>query len=522
MHEFVRHLIPDDIMHTLVPHDFEQQQATLKRPSQRGFLNAVKNVLFHDDSWVIKSFQKAETYAKVTAPRNISTLPHAHNFRLGQFTYPLAAIMKNVHWYVFGNHPRAISARMHEKFKDATTLVPTDVSKNDGSMGYFDNALMSMVYHRAYAPEYTKEIRGLLLKEQHARGVTQTGVRYEVDYNTLSGSSITSFRNSVANALRNYIALRHTLTPSEAWDGLGTYGGDDGITANVEPKILTSVFAKTGMLIKAKSQPSNQPIDFLGRIYLDLTTTDHSIIDPMRHLLKLHMTVQPACVPDEVVLWLKAEAYKVTDAATPIIKQWSDMIMRVVPSPSDAARERANKFKNLDISYWAQYESPFAFDFSQDLARDVVCKTTGLEPQDLDLLITTLDSVMSYEELKNIRPFVDRDVKVEIPASMGHDLKYPTDKIAEHSTLVRSQPVVDEPKLTAREKKIAGKTKALAAKQIGLPKKPKPLTLKLCSFVAAAKKCPYPRCKFSHDLTQQPAARSRARPSVAPARVPRK
>lgn len=514
MHEFVQHLISDEEAHTLVPHAFDQQEATLKRPSQRGFLAAVKHLLFHDDSWLVRSFQKSEMYAKITAPRNISTLPHAHNFRLGQFTYPLANKMKSVHWYAFGNHPREISARMHTKFQNATHLVPTDVSKNDGSMGYFDNALISMIFHRAYAPQYTKELRSLLMKEQHARGVTQTGVKYEVDYNTLSGSSITSFRNSNANAVRNYIALRHTLNPQEAWACLGIYGGDDGIIADIDPKILTSVFCKTGMLIKAKSQPSNQPIDFLGRIFMDLTTSDHSIIDPMRHLRKLHMTVQPACVPDDVVLWLKAEAYLITDAQTPIIREWANMITRVVPQPSEATRERVSRYRNLDASYWSQYESPFAYDFSQDLARSIVCTSTELEPQDLDKLIDTLNNIKTYDELKSLSIVFDRDVVVEVPAVLGHDVVLPAKPVIEHSTAVKAQAKVSEPRLSNKHLNKAHSVKRTAEKLIGEPIRPKPLTTKLCNNIIKGIPCPYQNCKFSHDLTHAPAQRSRSRRNI--------
>jgi len=505
LREFVKLCVPEYLAHTFVPYDYDQQYATLKRQSQRGFLSSVSHVLYHDDRWYVKSFQKAEAYSKVAAPRNISTLPAEHNARLGQFIGPLADHMKTLHWYAFGKHPRKLSRLMHIKFSEASTLVPTDVDKNDGSMGYIHQMLNNSILYRAYAPEHHSALKRLNVKEQYAKGTTNTGVHYVAENNTLSGSAITTFRNGNSNAFSNYCALRACNDATTSWAKLGMYGGDDGITADIDPKHLAATFAKMGMSIKAKSQPAGLPIDFLGRIYLDLTTCSHSIIDPMRHAVKVHITTQPSVVPDNVVLWQKAIAYMVTDSELPIISNWAKMIMRVIPRPTDAVFGKWQNTGRTDANYWSQFENPYDQDYSQDLARDVMCQSMGITGAEVDILCQSLDDISTPEQLMSYASIVERQVVVTVPVALAGELMV-TDapprshqsKVAKNARAVPNPMPTKAQVVSSRsiQKNIEGKN--------GAPRPPYKLTRQLCRYVVGGTICPFVECKYSHDLVSDP------------------
>jgi hypothetical protein len=435
--EFVNMLIPDEDVGTLVPYDYDDQFKRFTKPTQRSLVEAAKNYLNYDDIWTVKSFQKAETYGKITAPRNISTLPMHHNFRLGQYSYALSEhIFKTSHWYAFGLHPTEITKRVQTKVSKARFVVPTDISKCDGSTGYIHYCLTQAVVMRAFAPEYHNEVLALLKKEAYAKGVTSHGLVYEVDYNTLSGSSMTSWRNSVINAFLNYVAIRtNILDPKEAYEALGIYGGDDGITCDIDPSILERIVAKMGMLLKAEKLDIGSPIPFLGRLYIDPWTTNESIIDVCRQVKKFHLTSSPTIVPTNLVLYRKAEGYCITDKDTPIISDWCNWVKKNVPAPSDADLKRFQKYLDVDTTFWSKYDSPFPTITSHDLVRSIVCTNMSITPNQLDEFKIKLSNIHSFD-LDSVKDFFTPVLKIEIEASYRGNLV--NGNAPNHQTLVKN------------------------------------------------------------------------------------
>jgi len=481
MTEFLSHMIPAGEAQSLAPTDFDAQWSQFKRPSQRGFIRQVAHVMFFP-RFFIKSFQKAESYGKVTDPRNISTLPMDHNFKLGQFSTALVnQYFKPAHWYAFGKHPRVFSARLNEMVQGHTQVVATDLSKCDGSTGLIHYNLTVALVTRAFHPRHHKEIFDLLRKEANGKGVTSHGLRYDTQYNTLSGSSMTSWRNSIINAFTNYVALRYTMDSTEAYRNLGLYGGDDGVSICVEPATLEKVFAKMGMLLKAELVAVGQPLGFLGRLYIDPWTTTESIIDIKRQMAKFHLTATPAIVPTNVALRRKAEAYLVTDPDTPVVAHWSRYILRNYAAATEGDLHRCRKYLNVDTYWWSrandhtdEFETPFPPIMDHNATRDLACANLGITPDKLDAIITMLDNDV-YPV--NIMPDPPR---IEIPVAMNGIIQQPL-----------------EPRdLHRNDHQAAIKSKAKRAIR------PHTKTPTVCRHFLKGQ-CNYKNCKFAHIKRKQ-------------------
>jgi len=432
--EFASMLVPDEIANTLCPEGYDYLYDQWNRPIQRTMLDKVKHVLYFEKPWAVKSFQKAEMYAKITYPRNISTLPTGHNARGGQFAYVFSKyILKDCHWYAFGKHPSTISHNLHDKVRRSTKVIPTDLTKLDGSCGFFHTHIVKTCAIRAFAIPYKNELSRLMDREAHARGFTNHGICYEAEDNTLSGSSWTSARNSLANAACVYIALRQSgLDPKQAYAALGIYGGDDGITCDIDENLLTKVFAKTGLVLKAEVLHQGNPVPFLGRYFIDPWTLPDSVADVPRQLRKLHMTATPDSVPTPVVLRRRAEAILVTDSNTPVLSNWARAILRIV-APNERDKIRYEHYLKRDLNYWSKFNDPFPPTQDLELAQKVVDELFG---NNLHVIALTmrLDDATTLNDIQYLVD--DTPPKVEIPAIM-HGVVLTPKNIANHQATLR-------------------------------------------------------------------------------------
>lgn len=418
LHEFARLLVPDHIANTLVPQDFSYMTEQWKRPTQRSLLDRVKHVLYHVKPWAVKSFQKAESYAKVTHPRNISTLPTGFNARLGQFYYPLSEfVMKPAHWYAFGRAPQEIGRAVMAKATGRQRVIIDDTTRLDGSCGEFHHLINKTCAIRAFAPQYKAELSSLLEREAHATGFTSFGLDYKADFNTLSGSSDTSTKNSNTTAFLHYVERRISgLQPIEAYEALGMYGGDDGITFDCNPDVLSRVYAKTGLLVKTDIVEAGGPVPFLGRYFLDPWTVPNSICDIPRQLRKLHLTATPKTVSTDLILLRKAEAILVTDPETPILSTWAKRVVDFTQHVDQRAKLRMEHLLLRDISYWSRFEDPFPPCENKDLV-NTVAKSMFADPAKVDLLEAHLQQAIKLTDLPllidDTPPKVDIDAVVQ-------------------------------------------------------------------------------------------------------------
>jgi hypothetical protein len=144
-----------------------------------------------------------------------------------------------------------------------------------------------------------------------------------------SGSPFTTYGNTPLTALFAYIALRLTgLSDREAWDALGIYSGDDGITANLPPGSCAEAADAMGFLVKPFKRTLY--IGFLGRNFFDpIHGSFSSIQSPLRTLSKLHTTLLniDEFTAEETML-MKAICLQVTDKESDFFGDWSRKVLK--------------------------------------------------------------------------------------------------------------------------------------------------------------------------------------------------
>lgn len=464
--EFVEMLVPSTSAGTLAPLNHDHMAAKFDRPTQKSLLEQVKTTMLMMAPKV-KSFQKAEAYAKVVHPRNISTLPMDHNFTLGQFMYPfMDACLKTSHWYAFGKTPRQISELLHDKAQHSTYAVPTDADKLDGSVRALLRDLFLACMLRAYPVEYHDLIRKLENQERHIIASTANGVKYDTGDTILSGSVITSVLGSIINAFLNFCALRHHYPCQRAYDALGVYGGDDGVTFDLPPNTLMRTVARFGMSFKAEAIAKGNPVPFLGRIYLDPWTTVESICDVLRQFRKLHLTATPKVVPSWLVLHRKATGLLTTDSNTPIITAWARAVIRLVAPIAPQHRQYAATL--VDRSYWSKFASDVQFvaPTDDDYAITIVCDNLDTTAAEIERVEQIFNKASKLEDLF-VEKLFHTEMKVLIDAVVGREI-------------VHAQPRITIPEMVAAKSQ---------------------LKISLCRFIAKNEPCKYgDKCKFSHHL----------------------
>lgn len=418
--EFSERLIPDSQMHTGVPWSTGQVMERQNRPTQvNSWLMDRVTSFMHP--FRVKAFQKSETYTGTKYPRNISTTNADHRTRYGSFIYPFCdAVLKATSWYAFGKTPKEIADRLHEVVRGANVVIPTDFSSWDGThslpLCLFERALG----RRYFAPRHHAEWDTLVMSQYNAPGSTRFGVKYSTVWSRLSGSSDTSAFNSVDNAFLAYCVRRESGEDGEcAWNRLGLYGGDDGITCDVSPKTYNRIATRLGHSLKAETLKEGDPVPFLGRYYLDAWTSNRSCADIQRAVRKLHLTTAPINIPGEVCLVRKAEGLLTTDPNTPVLSQWAKTIIRLFTSVSTTKYRALLEQHSI---YWSRYteESDLFPTYGQEdqLMIGFAVKQLGVGATDLYNVMNAFAGVEELEQMPKL-VFPDLVPKIEVSAAFG-------------------------------------------------------------------------------------------------------
>ena len=239
--------------------------------------------------------------------------------------------MKRQHWYAFGKSPAVIAASVGALCERAKRhVVKTDFTTFEGTIGNPMRELERITLARAFHPRPGEAL------EAHKRGIGAKVVgRHGTVYgeglkNRHSGRQETAVFNSLGNAFSSYAAFREMgMSHSEAYAALGQYGGDDGLTADVDPAVLTAVCSELGLIIKAETvRRGERGVDFLSRIFgPDVWSGDpNSHCDLRRQLSKLHLTGHKPESPSSKFA-AKIGALAMTDRGNPLIRdlcKWFD------------------------------------------------------------------------------------------------------------------------------------------------------------------------------------------------------
>jgi len=364
MKEFVEFVVPE--LHRVHPGDVDAVYEHQDRPTQRMILDQAS--LWWKPERLVKMFVKKETYGNVKAPRPISTINGRDKLDYSRFIYAVADHLKTFEWYAFGKSPRRVAERVARVARFAAHVIATDFSKYDGHVSQVLRELEQMVMLRLFHPAYHAEILDLCRSQYGMPGVTAHGVRYFVEYARCSGSPETSAFNTLGNAFVNFLAFRLTrvegrfLSAEEAWARLGLYGGDDGLTADVDSKQIVRAAAMIGQEIVAESVRRGQfGVKFLARYYSPEVWTGalDSVADISRQLSKLHVTVHLAAnITPAMKLVEKARSYVTSDMSTPILGEFCVKVMQFAHRDPELLGRVAEANQALaQLRYWHAVES---------------------------------------------------------------------------------------------------------------------------------------------------------------------
>lgn len=432
LNEFVEYLIPTPGM--LKPLDIETvrdlqvRDAASLRKAER-FWPILFTEVMQASKLVVKCFQKAESYGKAGAPRNIVPVPYETNLRLAAFIYPVAELLYEQSWYAFGHSPKEVAETVVTLAAEGLPMCLKDFSKFDGSSGEQLEALWHAVLFRAYGPEYIQEILTLYDFCTGGELVSKFGVAVVIFCQILSGRYDTGCGNTGRNAAIDWVTLRvGGYKREEIPSLLGVYGGDDGaIPLRVAKDLFISVCARFGISLKIDVVAFGGALHFLGRYYFKPAEGPWNIADVKRQLLKLHQSAVYGVKPVPGML-NKARSLLVTDPNTPILGAYARVVVeRFGKLPTRLERGE------LDLSWHARSGLPFDIPGPEwkDEIRHMVAEQLGM----------TVDAIDACELMLQTRHHTQWDDSwTEIPAAPVIDFPCLVGALAEHSANL----VVDE------------------------------------------------------------------------------
>jgi len=433
--EFCKHVFPDE--HILDPCTIEEVLSRQPRPNQQNRNGSA--IAGKPDPFKLQVFNKRETYGKPTDTRIISPAPPIVMLEWSQYMYPLADHFaqftdcgmpglsggRSCPWYAFGMKPAQVNEAVAAVAVSAKVgILDTDANRFDGNVKLALREFDQMLLARAYAKRHHGALFKVRRKTFGFIAQTPGGFEYWTDTTQLSGYPDTAALNSARSAFFSYASLRlQGLSPAEAFQGMGLYGGDDGFTADLDAEIFQSVARDFGMSMECVFVPRGEMgVNFLGRYYSpDVFTGDtNTMIDFGRMIVKLHLTVDPNAVHPAKAWGKLAEkltSLACTDMNTPVVQELL------------AAAERTGRWKSPtaeEASFVVNVRAPW-----MDFVVDQACLKLSLDHQGLCAwlgLVTTVTQLLNcpgFGEVELVLPKVavimNGEVVLPAGASLGED-----------------------------------------------------------------------------------------------------
>jgi hypothetical protein len=398
--------------------------------------------------WRAVVFLKAEVYNGVKPPRMITTVGPLVKMIYSMFIYRISAHIKRQRWYAFGLTPRQVAQRVGELAADALKIILTDFEKFDGHVSGLLREFERMLMMRSFPSQRWRTLILQCWKSQlHQWAVTAGGVEYDTGFARLSGSPETAAFNGMANAFIAFYALWKTrgadgqrkYSPKQCYEKLGLYGGDDGLSKDIDEAVYKSAANELGQVMKySQVKRGDSYISFLGRVYTpriwhyDVSddSTYSSMQDINRVLPKFHLTPK-INVPPLVKLVEKARAYYLTDANTPILGVFCKRVLTlagdrfgdipfhkdVVPFNVTWCPDTENQYPNVNSDMWME---------------DALIKARP--DLEFDELSTWLGRVWRLEDILGFTTLGDQQIVAQVANVSTDDIDYWCEVISEPSS----------------------------------------------------------------------------------------
>lgn len=330
--EFISMIVPEGDVG--IPYSAEQVRNSQSKSQQKARFDMVKDTLTTMAKNKIKCFVKSEAYNSVNDPRNISTMSPEITIMLSSFTLAFKDMLlkHKVSWYGPGLSPKQTIERLRSLGSNFPDWLIIDYSRLDGSVSkWLQQQIVCAAYSKWCKAEYRVELTHLLREVFKQNAISSNGKKFNIGWGTRSGSPQTTDGNTMICGFVLYSALRKLgYNKDEAWSKMGLVYGDDGATPAVEGlhESILQVSNELGLKIKTEIIPNGEPVPYLGRIFVDPSTSNDSFQDPMRTIPKLHLTTQKNLSTEQAAT-NKAFGYRCTDANTPIIGTWANKVIEI-------------------------------------------------------------------------------------------------------------------------------------------------------------------------------------------------
>lgn len=285
----------------------------------------------------VKSFQKNESYGKISDPRNISTVTTAQTRELSCFAYAASDHLKGMFgpdstqgkWMLPGSKPSQIANAVHAYvMTHRGNVIETDYSRFDGTISEWLRVNVEFACLRSmFAKVHRQELDRLLRGEINQSASTSHGVKYDTGGSRLSGSPLTTLGNTLINAFIAYCGLRMAgKCPKAAMRFIGPKYGDDGIDFSCEQ--IKKAADLCGLRMKIIRHDTPGMVGFLGRIFPDALNHNGSYFDVPRALKKIPVVANNSAGP-ELGLARKLAGFLASDPSTPVLSNYCRALQRI-------------------------------------------------------------------------------------------------------------------------------------------------------------------------------------------------
>jgi hypothetical protein len=382
--EFLEQLIPvPGLLNPLTHDDVRDRQF---RPSQVRLINEADDT--GNPKRIARTFIKSEAYNDAKEPRLITTYNSKDKVEYSRYLYAVSDWLKTVPSYAFGKNPYDIASAVATLCMQASTVEESDFSKFDGTISPAARSFEEALLYRLFAPAHHSAVQELHKAQYNLFAVCTLGTSYHMNTSRGSGSPETSAFNTMVNMFSTYLAHRMSksssrfMGPCEAFVRTmrGLYGGDDGLSPDLDSNAHYRACKLLGLDIKVESIPRGRYVKFLARIYgPDVWTGDSSnCCDVKRQLSKIHTSVvRPENVSNQQMLVDKMIGYTMSDANTPIVGPLALRVMavnsgRLVPDTSQTYwlsnySHGEQVFDNPPREWYASYVNSVLPDFSHSV-----------------------------------------------------------------------------------------------------------------------------------------------------------
>lgn len=265
-----------------------------KRKSYAQAYHDLINYGWNENMWRVKMFVKPDKYdaelVHEKAPRAIQYRSPMYNLMLAKYLKPMehklySTTYNDQRWCAKGlnNNERAeliVSAGEHFK---APLFIMLDHSKFDSSVT--EDELREA--HKAYVQWLpSKELKFLLSKQYHNKGITKHGIRYSIKGTRMSGD----YNTALDNSFINYVAITHWLHRSKV-EGKIIIDGDDSVVVvegddKVKLMAHLEIFKEYGFSTVMETTDDLNSVEFCRSKILD-TSKPRMAREPIRALSNL-------------------------------------------------------------------------------------------------------------------------------------------------------------------------------------------------------------------------------------------